>query len=269
MGIDRKTPIEMTKQALFSGHLMAAGEAPAALPIAGVRQAIMDVCKVVTDLGGVLNEGPLKAKCLEISGTMTQTLAGLPKDDAPADSLKPEPIISGLLVTLASANGALIQLKAGMGDDLQASIERHVAGKIAKGELHTTADLQSKCDAARHETHACMMDHMKNFRARMQAMAAAKVPEPEEAVLLLKEEEFVPRFNTAKSRIALLEPHGVGPDRLQALCWKVDEDSFTTVLDNLKATKKEPPKEDKKNPFENSNPNPGAAGRSRYIGAGC
>ena len=248
---------------------MAAGtETIPPLPIAGARKGITEVIAACTEIGNALNDCPLKTTLLNAATGMNQTLAGLPKDDAPVETIKPEPIISGLLSTITATTAFMGQLKAGMMDDLQAGIQRHIADKIAKGELHTTEDMNSKCDAARHETHASMMAHMKNFRARMQTMAAAKVPEPAEAVMLLEDKDFTPKFETAKNRCAALEPYGVGPDRLQVLAWSTDDSSFTAVVETLKAAVKPPEKkEDKKNPFENSNPG-GGDGRTRFIGAG-
>lgn len=250
-------------------HVLAAGEAtPPILSLPGVRTAIEATAGAAKSLAEVLNEGPLKVKCLEISGSMTQALAGLPANDAAPDTIKAEPIIAGLLAVVASANGMLVSVKAGMEADMMASVDRKIAQKVCAGELHTHADHVSKVEAAKHETHASMMDHMKNFRARMSAMASAKLPTPADEVMNLDEAAFKPRFDTAKIRCAALEPFSgsasLGADRLMALAWNADESSFTTVLETLKESKKTPA-----NPFENSNPGKAGAQRARFIGAGC
>ena len=243
---------------------MAAGETAPAFSIAGVRKAITDIIQACKDVGNALNDCPAKTKFMETATGMTQTLAGLPAEDAAADTIKPEPIIAGLLASLNAATGTLVQTKAGMMADMQASVDREVAKKVAAGELHTHADMVSKCDAARHETHACMMDHMKNFRARMNTLATAKLPVPADDVLSLEEAAFKPRFDAAKTRLDALQPLGVDGDRLQTLCWVSDQSSFDVVLQTLKDSKKTPP-----NIFENSNPGKAAPGRTRFIGATC
>lgn len=255
-------------------HVMAAAETGKLPPISDVRTAITEVSNAAKAIGEILQDGPLKTKCLEIHTGMTTTLAGLPKDDAPVETIKAEPIIANLLSTLHSAQVVMVQVQAGMTNELCALVEREVSKRVAAGSLMTPEDHTSKVEAAKHECHQGMMEHMKRYGSRINTLASAKMPVPDEATLLLPDDQYKPRFDTAALRLKKLEPFAgaLGNDRLQALAWKTDDASFNVVADSLSTVTPKPVEEKKvvpPNPFENSNPRPGAvsADRARLVGA--
>jgi hypothetical protein len=245
---------------LFLGHTMAAGEAPV-LPIADARTAMAGAQKACTDLAGILADGPVKAKFLEVGASFGTMLAGMPKEDAKQETIDTGKLVTDLVGSLNSANAVILKaqetigsLRAGMEGDMAASLQRHVAGEIAAGRLHTHTDHMAAIDAARTEAHATCVDAVKSCRARMSMCASANVPRPDDDILKLADDKFNPLHAQATERCKILEPLGVKGDQLRTLAWNADKTTYETVVDIGKRSKVTPP-----NPYENTG---GARGRT-------
>lgn len=126
----------------------------------------------------------------------------------------------------------------------QPRIETELNSRITKGELFTKKDhetaLNSAVEAAVNKAKNEWQTALNRLATRRSAVEAAKLPMPADAILNVeKDEEWTTALNSATDRLGkitglkLKTEHQPTPDRLKALAWGADKDSFEAVFASL------------------------------------
>lgn len=263
---------------------LAAGE-PTTMDIGQVRTAMTNFITTTCSLLDLLEDGPLKAKFLEVKEKLNTALAGLPATDQVPAAAQSNVILRDILSMFISAQDMMNRLTeaaketatksstalAGLPKQISDGVTAAINSQVAAGTLFTKADHDAALTAATTTATKTANDaaaaNIGKVSTRMAALASASLPAPESTVLItLTDADFAAYETKMKARKTELDAFKLGPDRMKALMSASDADyaSSLALVKELKGSAA--PNPAPRNPLEGGPaPVPNPVGRVGYF----
>jgi hypothetical protein len=199
-----------------------------------IRTVTTPIITFIDTLAPFVEEGAAKSALMSAKTGITAALEALPKDGIGITAQSNAVIVNILSIlsnaqetiknVVATAQNAVTQSRtalAGLPAQVTAAVTAEIQSQIAAGKLVTKADhdtqVATAVSTAKTTADAAIATNLQRGTTRMNALATAGLPLPDNVILLGEDAAFDAWKTSVATRKTELEPFKLGADRMKAL----------------------------------------------------